>query len=319
MVLRHVIEAQQFERPWLQNELFPLADEMEKVVKKKSGWYWFKYFFKRRALSGKEMTSLFYEPSTRTRASTETAMRKLGGRVFSTENAREFSSAAKGETLEDTIRVLCGYRPDVIVLRSHEEGMAKRAAEYSSVPIINAGDGMGQHPTQALLDIYTIQKELGKIDGISIAMVGDLARGRTVRSLSYLLGKFSGIKIYYISSELARMRDDIKEYLQRHEVWFTEGCDLRSVASEVDVIYQTRTQKDRGVNFAKFDKMPGFYIVNKEILTLMKKDAIVMHPLPRNEEISPEVDEDPRAAYFRQAENGLYIRMALLLMILGKS
>lgn len=317
MKLKHVIESQQFEVGWLLAELFPLADEMEKVVKKRHNWYWFRYFFARRTLGGKEMASLFYEPSTRTRASFEIAMRKLGGKVvFSTENAREFSSAAKGETLEDTIRVVCSYQPQVIVLRYHEEGGAERAAGVSTVPIINGGDGPGQHPTQALLDLYTIQKEIGRIAGISIAMVGDLARGRTVRSLSYLLGKFPDVKIYFVSPEVARMRDDIKDYLGRHGVWFTEERDLRTVAPKVNVIYQTRTQKERGELFLKYEKNPGFYVVNEKILDLMKKDAIIMHPLPRTEELAPEVDLDPRAAYFRQAENGLYVRMALLKILL---
>ena len=308
MKLKHIIEAQQFDREWLENELFPEVKEMEKVAEKGGS----------ALLSGKRMITFFYEPSTRTRASFEMAMDLLGGKVvFSTENARTFSSVAKGETIEDTIRVLSGYRPDIIILRSDEEGMAKRAAEFSLVPIINAGDGMGQHPTQALLDLYTIQKEIGQIDGISVAMVGDLARGRTVRSLSYLLGKFSDIKIYFISPEVAKMRDDIKDYLKRHNTWFVEKHDLREAAPLVDVIYQTRIQKERGDLLLRFEKEKGFYIVNKEILDLMKKDAIILHPLPRVDEIAPEVDKDPRAAYFRQAENGLYVRMALLKMILS--
>ena len=313
MKLKHVIEAQQFNRKWLE-ELFSLADEMEKIAKKGGS----------DILSGKRMASLFYEPSTRTRASFEMAMDMLGGRVvFSTENARQFSSAAKGETLEDTIRILNGYRPNVIVLRYDEEGGAKRAAELSLVPIINAGDGGGQHPTQALLDIYTIKKELGRIDGISIAMVGDLARGRTARSLSYLLGKFSNIRIYYVAPEVLRIKDDIKAYLRKRKVQFTETNDLREVASKVDVIYQTRIQSERpklGVDRIKlvqrYDKEEGFYIVNQEVTDKMKRSTIIMHPLPRVNEISPEVDKDRRAAYFRQAENGLYVRMALLKMIL---
>lgn len=305
--LKHVIEAQQFSRRWLEEKLFPLADEMEKIVRKGGS----------NILAGKRMITFFYEPSTRTRASFEMAMDFLGGKVvFSTENARQFSSVAKGETIEDTIRVLSAYRPDVIVLRTDEEGMAKRAAKYSTVPIINAGDGTGQHPTQALLDLYTIQKEIGRIAGISIAMVGDLARGRTVRSLSYLLGKFTDIKIYFVSPEVVRMRDDIKDYLKRNGVWFTEERDLRIVAPKVDVIYQTRTQKERGELPLEYQKEPGFYIVNQEVLDLMKKDAIIMHPLPRVDEIAREVDKDPRAAYFRQAENGLYVRIALLKMLL---
>jgi len=306
MILKHIISAQHFNREWLENEFFPEVKRMEKVVK----------FGGKSIIPGKRMITFFYEPSTRTRASFEMAMDFLGGKVvFSTENARTFSSVAKGETIEDTMRVLSGYRPDVIVLRSDEEGMAKRAAEVSLVPIINAGDGTGQHPTQALLDIYTIQKEIGRIDGVSIAMVGDLARGRTVRSLSYLLGKFSGIKIYFVSPEVARMRDDIKEYLKIHNIWFTEEYDLREVAPKVNVIYQTRTQKERGAFPKSFDDKKGFYIVNKEVLDLIPKDTIVMHPLPRTNEISPEIDQDSRAAYFRQAENGLYVRMALLKML----
>jgi len=306
--LHHIVEAQQFDRLWLEEELFPLADEMEKVAKRGDS----------NVLFGKRMIALFYEPSTRTRASFEMAMDLLGGKVvFSTENARQFSSAAKGETLEDTIKILNGYCPDVIVLRYDEEGGAKRAAAVSKVPIINAGDGTGQHPTQALLDLYTIQKEIGRVSGISIAMVGDLVRGRTVRSLSYLYTKFPGVKIYFISPEAAKMRGDIKEYLKEKGVGFEEGNDLRKVASKVDVIYQTRIQKERGNLLEKHDEKGSFCVINQEILNLMKKDAIIMHPLPHVEEIAPEVDSDPRAVYFRQAENGLYIRMALLKMVLS--
>ncbi len=305
--LHHIIESQQFNRHFLEKELFPLAKEMEKIAKQGGS----------DILSGKKMFTLFYEPSTRTRASFEIAMSLLGGKVvFSTENARQFSSAAKGETIEDTIKILNDYLPDVIVLRYDEQGGAKRAAEISRAPIINAGDGAGQHPTQALLDLYTIQKEINKIAGTSIAMVGDLANGRTVRSLSYLYVKFPEVKIYFISSESAKMKDDIKNYLKKHNVWFEERNDLREIASKVDIIYQTRTQKERGALLEEHEKTESFCIVNQEVLDLMKKDAIIMHPLPRVDEISPEVDFDPRAAYFRQAENGLYVRMALLKMIL---
>ncbi len=305
MKIKHIIEARQFGREWLEKELFPLTKEMEEIVKGGGS----------DVLKGKKMISFFYEPSTRTRCSFEAAMTLLAGSViFSTENARQFSSVAKGETLEDTIRILNGYRPDVIVLRYDKEGGAKIAAQFSSVPIINAGDGTGEHPTQALLDIYTIQKELGKIDGISIAMVGDLARGRTVHSLSYLLGQFSNIEIYFVSPESLKIKDEIKDYLKGKNISFFEETDLKKVAPLVDVIYQTRIQKERG---SSLDETGGFYIVNQEILNLMKKDAIIMHPLPRNEEISPEVDSDSRAAYFRQAENGLYVRMALLKMMLS--
>ena len=309
MKLHHIVEAQQFDRESLR-EIFKEAQQMEKLVREKNSID---------ILQGKGMTSLFYEPSTRTRASFEIAMRKLGGDVvFSTENAREFSSAAKGETLEDTIRVISCYFPDVIVLRHFESGSAARAAKVSKVPIINAGDGPGQHPTQALLDLYTIKKEINHIDSIWIAMVGDLANGRTVRSLSYLLSKFSNIRIFFVAPEIVKMKEDVKEYLMKHNVEFSEETDLKEVAGEVDVIYQTRIQKERfGDRIEDYEKTRGVYIIDEEILGLMRENAIVMHPLPRLDEIKPEVDLDPsRAAYFRQAQNGLFVRMALLKMIL---
>lgn len=306
-MVMHIIESQQFSRKWLENQLFPLARRTEKIIPNGVN-----------ILKKAEMFTLFFEPSTRTRFSFERAMHLLGGVVTSTENAQEFSSVAKGESLEDMIRVLCGYHPAVIILRSNKEGDAKKAAEVSTIPIINAGDGTGQHPTQALLDLYTIQKELGRIDGISIAMVGDLANGRTVRSLCYLLGKFNNIKIYFVSPRSNQMKDDIKDYLKRHNVQFKETNDLRKVAPHVDVIYPTRVQKERGSQAENFDEREGFFVVNQEILDLMKPDAIIMHPLPRNNEIAPEVDKDKRAAYFRQSDNGLPIRMALLLIVLDK-
>ena len=305
--LKHVLESQQFGKDWLENEFFPLVEEIKKTPKKEL----------KKVLPGKELISFFYEPSTRTRLSFEVAMRRLGGQViFSTDHAKEFSSVAKGETIEDTIRILCGYEPDAIVLRTDEEGMAWRAAAFSEIPIINAGDGTGQHPTQALLDIYTINNELGKTAGTIIAVAGDLARGRTARSLVYLLAKYPDVKFYFVSPEVAQMREDIKNHLKEHDVWFKEVRDLREVAPLVDVIYNTRVQKERGNQIIKYGP-PSFCTVNQEVLNLMKKEAIVMHPLPRVEEITPEVDQDPRAAYFRQAKNGLYVRMALLKMILS--
>jgi len=305
--LTHVLEAQQFSRKWLEEEFFPLVNEMKKIPKG-SG---------KDILEGKEMISFFYEPSTRTRLSFEVAMRRLGGEViFSTDHAKEFSSVAKGETIEDTIRILCDNEPDIIVLRTDEEGMAHRAAEFSSVPIINAGDGAGQHPTQALLDLYTVQDEIGRIAGTSIAMAGDLNRGRTVRSLAYLYAKYPDVKIYFVSPEAARMRPDIKNYLKQHGVPFEELHDLRKVAPFVDIIYNTRVQKERGAQMVKYGP-PSFCTVNQEVLDLAKKDARVLHPLPHEDEIAPEVDNDPRAAYFRQARNGRFVRMALLKMILS--
>lgn len=305
--LQHILEAQQFDRPALA-EICEVAREMEQVVQ----------HYGSNLLNRRVMATLFYEPSTRTRLSFESAMIRLGGDVVTTESAQEFSSAAKGETLEDTIRIVGGYA-DVIVLRHHESGASKRAAAVSPVPIINAGDGPGQHPTQALLDIYTIQREIGRLDDISVAMVGDLANGRTVRSLCYLLSKFDNPKIYFVAPEVVQMREDIKEYLTRHEVAFEEVDDLVAVAREVDVIYQTRIQKERfGDRAADYEAARGQYVIDRSILDCMKEHAIVMHPLPRVDEIvAEEVDDDRRAAYFRQAHNGLYTRMALLRLLLA--
>jgi aspartate carbamoyltransferase catalytic subunit len=302
--LRHVVESQQFSRPLLE-ELLDRADEIKNQPHRFSG-----------RLAGQVMEALFYEPSTRTRLSFEAAMLRLGGDTMGTDNAREFSSAAKGETLEDTIRIVSGYA-DVIVLRHNEEGAAKRAAAVSSVPVINAGDGPGQHPTQALLDLYTIRDELGHIDGIRIAMVGDLANGRTVRSLAYLLSKFRDIRICFVAPPQVAMRDDIKEHLDEHHVAWVETQDLDSVLPQVDVIYQTRIQKERFTDEAAYLALKGVYRIDSATLARMRKEAIVMHPLPRVDEIAPEVDADPRAAYFRQARNGLYIRMALLDKVLA--
>ncbi len=305
LALRHVITSQQFDRGLLQR-VFALAREMEDVVARGGD----------DRLRRRVMATLFYEPSTRTRLSFESAMYHLGGHVITTENAREFSSGAKGETVEDTIRIVNGYA-DVIVIRHYESGAAARAAAVSDVPVLNAGDGPGQHPTQALLDLYTIERELGKLDGLRVAMVGDLANGRTVRSLCYLLSKYPGTRLYFVAPDVVRMKDDIKAHLREHAIVFEEVSDLEEVAPQVDVIYQTRIQKERfGDRAADYERAQGIYIINRRILNLMRADAIVMHPLPRVGEITPDVDSDPRAAYFRQARNGLYVRMALLTLVL---
>ena len=304
----HILESQQFDKETLFN-IFKDADRLRQAIAEKKIL---------NDLNGKILTTLFYEPSTRTRFSFESAMNRLGGKVISTENAGEFSSASKGESLEDSIRVIAKYA-DCIVLRHPAEGSAHNASLVSQAPIINAGDGKGQHPTQALLDVYTIQQELKKIDGIKIAMVGDLASGRTVRSLCYLLGKFDNVEIVFVSPEHLRMKDDIKEYLQRHNVKFSEESDLNKVLPEVDVVYMTRIQKER-LSIEDYEKARGKYVINDENIKLIKEDGIIMHPLPHVEEINLHIDienKDKRVAYFRQAENGLYIRMALLNMVIG--
>ncbi len=298
----HILEAQQFNRDDL-SLIFNLAKDMEKVS------------LQEKVLTNKILITLFYEPSTRTRLSFEAAMIRLGGSVISTENAASFSSAAKGETLEDTIRVLNGYG-DVIVIRHFETGAAMRASQVSNIPIINAGDGIGQHPTQSLLDLYTIWKEIGNIDGISVALVGDLANGRTARSLAYLLSKYNDVKLYFVSPPNVRMGEDIKLYLKKNNVFFEENDNLLDVAKKVDVIYQTRIQRERFTNPEEYEKAKGIYVINKEVMKNVKSHSIVLHPLPRVDEIKYEVDSDPRAAYFRQAHNGLYIRMALLSLVL---
>ncbi|NTV55207.1 MAG: aspartate carbamoyltransferase [Candidatus Moranbacteria bacterium] len=300
--MRHVIESQQFERKSIDG-LFAVADALEKK--------------KDASMKGKIMASLFYEPSTRTRFSFESAMLRLGGNVITTENAKEFSSVSKGETLEDSIRVVNGY-VDVIVLRHDEEGSSKRASLVSDVPVINAGDGSGQHPTQALLDLYTIRRELGKIDGLRIAFVGDLKHGRTIRSLSYLLGKYRNITIWFVSPKGLRVGEDIKEYLGRHGVSYSETEDLDAVVPEVDVVYQTRIQKERFKNAKEYSRFKGCYKIDMAVVKRMKRKSIIMHPLPRVDEIATEVDASPKAVYFKQARYGLLIRMALLKLVVGK-
>jgi aspartate carbamoyltransferase catalytic subunit len=303
MKLHHCIESQQFTRELLY-ELFEKADELK--IKNSN------------SLDGKILASLFYEPSTRTRLSFESAMLRLGGQVIGTENAKEFSSAIKGESLEDTTRIISAYC-DVIVIRHNEEGAAKICSEVSKVPVINAGDGKGQHPTQALLDVYTIYKEFGRVNELKIAMVGDLSSGRTVRSLCYLLGKFEKNEIIFVSPENLRMKEDIREYLMKHNISFREENDLNKILCEADIIYMTRIQKER-MTIEDYEKAKGKFVINAENFNLVKPDSRIMHPLPHVEEIDLPVtieNSDKRIAYFKQAENGLYARMALLDNILG--
>lgn len=300
MSIYHVLGAKQFDRQELE-DIIQLTEEME-LIERQGGTDKYK---------NKIMTTLFFEPSTRTRLSFESAMSRLGGKVIGTENAEQFSSAIKGETLEDTIQVVSHYC-DVIVIRHTEIGAASRAAEVASVPILNAGDGAGEHPTQALLDLYTIKKELGSVDGISIAMVGDLTYGRTVHSLSYLLSNFKDIKIYFTAPENVQIPQYVKKFLDEKSVNYQEVDDLNAIASKIDVLYQTRIQKERFSSLEDYQLAYGKYIVDNQMLDKMQDHSIILHPLPRAGEIKPEVDSDRRAAYFRQAKNGLFVRMALL-------
>ena len=305
----HILKAQQFDKELL-DTIFDAASIIENMAR-------FPNFIKPRPI----MASLFYEPSTRTRFSFESAMIKLGGSVLSTENAEQFSSTAKGEILEDTIRVVSDYA-DVIVLRHSEEGSAERAASISSVPIINAGDGTGQHPTQSLTDLYTIQKECGEVDGKRIALIGDLSHGRTIHSLAYMLTKYDIGHLYLVAPEFVQMKPELLQHLDEHNVTWSTCTRLKDIASEVDVFYETRLQKERFNNesfslMQEYERTAHRYKVDAAILKMMKPDARILHPLPRLGEVALEVDADPRAAYFRQARNGLYIRMAILLEVLG--
>ena len=266
-------------------------------------------------LKGKTLATLFYEPSTRTRFSFESAMQKLGGNVITTESAGMFSSAIKGESLEDTIKITSGYA-DAIVLRHPELGSAAKAAVVSEVPVINAGDGPGEHPTQALLDIYTIKKELGRIEGLKVAMVGDLRYGRTVHSLLQLLALFPNVVMYFVSPGVVELPEKYSAYLKEKGVEFRHLQEFDSILPEIDVMYVTRIQKERFSSPDDYNVVKGTYVISSKTLEQMKANSIVMHPLPRVGEILPEVDADPREAYFRQAKNGLYVRMALLELLM---
>jgi aspartate carbamoyltransferase catalytic subunit len=303
-VLQHVLDARQFERQWLEEVLFPLALELQQTPTDRLA----------RALADKRLFYLFYEPSTRTRVSFEMAVTLLGGTVHGIDSHEQY---AQDERLEDRIRVLNEYPHDFLLIRYDQEGGASRAAAVSRVPVINAGDGPGQHPTQALLDAYTLWREFGRLDGLRIALVGDLSYQRSTNSLAYLLGQFRDLRVYLVSPQLLRMRDEVREYLAQSGASVEEVRDLRAVATDVDVVYVTRAQTTRLEHARRFEGQAGNYTVDREILASLPSDARVLHPLPRGPELPPDVDDDPRIACFRQAANGLYVRMALL-SVLGK-
>jgi len=266
-------------------------------------------------LKGKVLATLFFEPSTRTRLSFETAMQRLGGGVISMASA-ESSSAAKGETVADTARTVAQYA-DAIVIRHPRIGSAKEAADAADIPVINAGDGAGQHPTQALLDVYTIYKELGSLKKLSVSMVGDLKNGRTVHALVELLSLF-GAKLYFVSPSILKMPEEISTRLREKGIAIVETEDLIEAAFASDLLYVTRIQKERFTDLSEYERVKGGYVVDNKFLDSVKKKLTIMHPLPRVDEINPEVDSYPGAAYFRQVRNGVFVRMALLAMVLGK-
>ncbi len=268
-------------------------------------------------LKGHVLTCLFYEPSTRTSASFISAMERLGGSVIPITQGVQYSSVSKGETLADTIRTLEQYS-DVIVLRHPELGSAQVAADYARIPVINAGDGPGEHPTQSLLDLFTIKEELGRIDGLRIAMVGDLRYGRTVHSLTRLLTQYD-VNLRFVSPEILRLPMTLMNEVIDAGIDVRETHDVADVIENADVLYVTRVQKERFTDLAQYEEVKDHYEITPELMTQAKKKMIVMHPLPRVGEIHYAVDDDPRAAYFRQVKNGMYIRMAVLAAVLGKA
>ncbi|HEX9503924.1 MAG TPA: aspartate carbamoyltransferase [Patescibacteria group bacterium] len=310
---RHILRAQQFDRQFLEQTLFPEAYRIHRMLNSAEGREQL-----RQELRHRTIVTLFYEPSTRTRLSFELAAVHLGMHVITTENAKEFGSAIKGETEEDTIRVISSYRPDVVVIRHSDDRFVEKIAKYSAVPLINGGEGTTQHPTQALLDLYTIHSEKRKIDGLTVVLGGDLKFGRTVRSLAYLLSKFQDVKLIFVSHESFRIPDGIKDHLRERKIAFRETDSVSSALREADVVYWTRVQKERMDESLReqADRIQAQFTIGPLHLYEMKHDAILMHPLPRVGEIRQAVDHDPRAAYFRQAENGLFVRGALLKHVL---
>jgi aspartate carbamoyltransferase catalytic subunit len=298
--MHHVLSAQQF-CPEDLGTLFEHADHMRDMVQGGG----------RRELAmthiGRVVAPLFYQPSTRTRSSFESAAQRLGAGLTSTENAAEYSSAAKGETIEDTVRTMARYA-DIIVLRHPETGAVTRAAPFSRVPVINAGDGGGEHPTQALLDTYTILHERGTLEGLTVVMGGDLANGRTVRSLAQMLSLYPGNELRFVSVPELQMGDDVLASLDERGVDYSQTTDMHEALEGANVVYWTRLQRER----LKDPDVGSNYVIGQKALQVMPDDATIMHPLPRVGEIDVSVDADPRAKYFDQVENGLYIRMALI-------
>ena len=298
---RDIVSIEDFSREEI-NYILNISHSMEPLAAKGSDM-----------LKGKILATLFFEPSTRTRLSFEAAMLKLGGSTIGFAEA-EIASVRKGENLADTIRTVENYA-DIIALRHPLEGAAKLAAEFSKIPILNAGSGAEEHPTQALMDLYTVQKEKGKIDGLKIALVGDLRYGRTVHSLAYALSLYN-IELYLISPESLRMRHEVIRAI-RNKISIIEDTNLEKIIPQIDVLYVTRIQKERFPDPAEYAKVKGIYKIDLKTLKSAKKDLIILHPLPRVDEIAAEVDSTPQARYFQQVWNGIVVRMALLALVLG--
>lgn len=303
---KDILSVKQFDREQLET-LFAVAHEMRGMVERVGTFD---------LLKGKVLTNLFYEPSTRTSSSFVAAIERLGGSVIQINNVT-YSSVSKGESLRDTVRTLESYT-DAIVLRHPEQGSAAEAAAAAAKPVINAGDGPGEHPTQALLDAFTIVEELGRLDGLTVTMLGDLKYGRTVHSLARLLTLYD-VKLNYVSPEILGMPEYVVDEIEAAGIGQTETIDLDVVLPDTDVLYVTRIQKERFEDPTDYEAVKDSYVITADTMGQAKDDMIVMHPLPRVGEIAEEVDADPRAAYFRQMEYGMYVRMALLALVLGRA
>lgn len=301
--MKHLISPLDFTTQEL-DRLFELAADIEKKPAEYA-----------HACNGKILATCFYEPSTRTRLSFESAMIRLGGQVIGFSDAGS-SSASKGESVSDTIRVISGYA-DICAMRHPKEGAATVASEKSLIPVINAGDGGHQHPTQTLTDLLTIKNLKGRLDNFTIGLCGDLKFGRTVHSLIHALVRYPGVRFLFISPEELRIPDYIIEELKEHNIPYEEVIRLEDVLPELDLLYMTRVQRERFFNEEDYVRLKDFYILTKEKMELAKDDMLVLHPLPRVNEIDVEVDDDPRAAYFKQAQYGVYVRMALIMTLLG--
>lgn len=301
--MRHLMSPLDFSVEEL-DQLLDLANDIEKHPEKYA-----------HACDGKKLATLFYEPSTRTRLSFEAAMMNLGGNIFGFSSAQS-SSAAKGESVSDTIRMISCYA-DICAMRHPKEGAPMVASAVSSIPVINAGDGGHQHPTQTLTDLLTIRSLKGRLDNLVIGLCGDLKFGRTVHSLVRALARYENITFIFISPEELKIPSYIKEdVLEAQGIPYQESERIEDVMPDLDILYMTRVQQERFFNEADYIRLKDFYILNNKKMKLAKKDMIVMHPLPRVNEISVEVDKDPRAAYFRQVQYGVYVRMALILTLL---
>jgi len=298
---RDIISIKDFTREEI-DYVLKIAEALEPVAKTGSDM-----------LRGKILATLFFEPSTRTRLSFEAAMHKLGGAAVGFAEP-QMASVKKGENLADTVRTVENYA-DVLVLRHPLEGAARLAAEFAQVPVINAGSGAEEHPTQALLDLYTISKEKGRIDGLSVTLMGDLRYGRTVHSLAYALSLYD-VKLHLVSPEPLRMRREVLDTIS-DKIEVAEKTRVEEILPQTDVLYVTRIQKERFPDLAEYAKVRGSYKIDHNLLKDAKKDLIILHPLPRVDEIAPEVDATPYARYFQQVWNGIVVRMALLALVLG--